>query len=313
VPILRNAVSRPGPAVRLVRALSSVTRPELAAALETAPLAAAEILAQKAVAQGYVMLDAAIQQIHEADRIRLMARLEITRDAAQKAFDSHKRDQAALQSPLRAARKAAEKAAAELQSAKDEQAQIALQKETAERCHHGVAAETEAAMKPEVATQVLRRYQSASAEASARYQVAENAVAAGAARATALEAARDKARDAITDPGRIGYGAETITAGLLRLLASGKLTEAEVFIAGTLGSWACAITGTMEGIEAQARAELLAEQEQAARDKPLHLRNTREGVVASANPHNNGTPMPFDPAQFPSGQVQPAVTPGWST
>jgi hypothetical protein len=295
-------------------ALPSVTRPELAAALETAPLAAAEILAQKAIAQGYVMLDAAIGQIHEADRIRLTARLEITRDAAQRAFDGHKRDQAALQAPLRSARKAMDKAAAELQSATGEHAQIALQKETAERYHHGLAAETEAALKLEVATQVLRRYQSAFDQASAHCQAAGNAVAAAAARATALEAARDKARAAVTDPGRIGYGAETITAGLLRLLAGGKLTDAEVLIAGTLGSWVCAITGAMEGIEGQARAHLLAEQEAAARGRDLHLLNGQDGVTAVPNPHNPDVPQPYHPpAQGNQPHpVQAATTPGWN-
>jgi hypothetical protein len=294
--------------------LPAVTGPELAGELMAAPLAAAEIQAQQAIAEGHRMLDAAIEQIHAADRIRLIARLEIARDAAQSAFDDHKRKQAGLYPAAEAARKAHAKAHRAMEKARDEHAVIVREKETAQRYKHGLAAETEAALKLDAANTVLRRYEQDARDATNRLLAAEAAVEQSEATATRLEAERDRAVALVADPGRIPYGAETITAGLMRLTAGGKLAETELIIAGTIAGWVAGLTGVTERIEAQARAALLAEQDAAAKGKAMHLRNTRDGgVVATANPHNPSAPQAFHPAQYPAHPVQPATTPGWAT
>ena len=58
-------------------------------------------------------------------------------------------------------------------------------------------------------------------------------------------------------------------------------------------------------------AELLAEQEEAAKGKALHLRNIRDGVLATPNPHNPSAPQPYHPRQYPVHSVQPSATAGW--
>lgn len=85
----------------------------------------------------------------------------------------------------------------------------------------------------------------------------------------------------------------------------GKLSEAEQLIAGQITRTACALTGVTGDIEAEARRQLLAEQEAEERSKPLRLAQSGggSGLVAGPNPLNPSRPQPFHPP--PGGRGNP--------
>ena len=290
------AAEAPGQPCGQCGALPPVTSAELAETLDAAPLAVAEIEAGQALAEGWQLLDRAIDRLHDADRCRQVARLRLRRDETQQAFDAHHREHSRLHGPRTSARKALDKAAAELATAQAEHAEIALAEETARRYRHGVRAETEAAVRLREASAVLARYQAAQADAAARLQAAEAAVSQSAAQGSRLEADRDAAVEALRNP-QIGYGMETISAGLMRLLVGGRLDEVEQVLAGQLARWACSVTGVTADIEAQACARLLAEQEAEARSKRHWLRPAGDGTgrLAVPNPGHPATPTPAVP------------------
>jgi hypothetical protein len=97
----------------------------------------------------------------------------------------------------------------------------------------------------------------------------------------------------LADPGPIPHGAEVTTAGLMRLVAGGRLADRELMIAGTIAGSVTALTCATDRIEEQARAALLAEQEAGKRGKPLHLQAVDGGVSATANQRNPQTPQAF--------------------
>jgi hypothetical protein len=81
---------------------------------------------------------------------------------------------------------------------------------------------------------------------------------------------QEKAVSDLNNPGRIGYGAEAITLGLMRLLESGDtLNRDEQLLASQIAIDAVSASGLLDVVKAQVRAEVLAEQEQAAKDKPM--------------------------------------------
>jgi hypothetical protein len=74
----------------------------------------------------------------------------------------------------------------------------------------------------------------------------------------------------LDNPGRIGYGAETVTLGLMRLLNEGsQLSADEQLLASQVALDAVSRSGLLEMVKAQVRAEVLAEQEAAAKAKPF--------------------------------------------
>jgi hypothetical protein len=290
--------------------IPDVTAPELAGDLD-GPVALAAVEAAKLRAEAWQMHDLAVAKMAEADRAVFTARLQVRQAGAQRALDEHTRRYKSLHGPRSAARKAEEKAAAELADATRQHADIAKAEETARRMRHGVTAETEAAIRLERATAVLRRYQDELAAATARRELAEAAVEQSAARAAVLERARDEAVAAVMDPGRIPMSGETVTLGGTRLILSGRLDEVEMLMAGQTARLVCAATGVTSEIEMDVRRKVSAEQEEAAKGRALHLRNIGDGVLATPNPHNPGAPQPYHPPQYPAHPVQPATTPGW--
>jgi hypothetical protein len=274
----------------------------------TGPVALAAVEAAKLRAEGWQILDSAVAKMAEADKALFLARLEVRRDQAQRALDEHLRAQKSLYGPRTAARKAEEKAAGELATATREHGEIARAEELARRMMQGVAAETEAAIRLDRATEVLRRYKAALAEATAARQGTEDAVSQGAARAAQLEKARDEAVAAYATPGRIALGAETITSGIVRLLLAGKLDEVEQVIAGQIGKMICAMTGASDDIVSEARRELLAEQERDASDRPVWLKPLGDGRVrVMPNPLNPATPQPYRAPATPPNPNLPGV------
>ena len=291
--------------------IPAVTRPELQAELEKDPLAADDIFAQRAIAKGAEMLDAAISQIHEADRIRHMAVLRLARDVAQASLNEHAkahRELAAGHQPsIRKAERAELKARRELQVAQDECGKITNQLTEAQR-YKRVAEEIELTGTLRDAERIRDRYKKDHADAAAGLARAVAPVKASEKAGKQLELSRDEAVGDLDNPGRIGYGAEAITLGLMRLVERGELSGDEQLLAGQLALDAVSRSGVLEMLKAQVRAEVLAEADQAAKAQPLIRR--ADGVVVG-NPFNPATPQPFHPAQGQPHPVQAATTPGW--
>ncbi len=293
--------------------IPDITAPEMEGQLD-GPVALAAVEAAKLRAEAWAAHDAAVAKMAGADKAVFTARLEVRRGQAQKALDDHQRRHKTLYGPRSAARKAEEKAAAELAEATRQFAEISKAEETARRMRHGVAAETDAAIRLERATVVLRRYQDELGAASARREQAEAAVDHSAERSAVLEKARDDAVAAHMKPGRIPLSGETVTLGGLRLILSGGLDDVELAMAGQAARLICAATGVTADIENDVRQRVAAEQEQEVRDRPITLRGLTDGrVVAHANPLNPATPQPFHPPG-PDAQPNPyppAIAPGW--
>jgi hypothetical protein len=272
-----------------------VTDAEIAEALD-GPLALAAVEAAKLRGQAWALQDEAMALMADADRALFTARQRVRLDQAQAALNEHQRTHKSLHSPRTTARKAEEKAAAELATATGEHEEIRRADEMARRYKAGVAAESEAAIRLDRASAVLARYKASLSDAAARRDAAETAFGQSVARGALLERARDEAAAALAGPGRIPLSAETVTAGGLRLLLRGELDPVELVIAGVIGRQICAVTGATEGIVAEARADLLREQDADKRDKPVHLRALGNGNVAvTPNLLNPSTPMPFHP------------------
>jgi hypothetical protein len=306
-----GGLAGPGEACGSCGRIPDLTGPELEGALD-GPLALAAVEAAKARAEAWQMHDAAVARMAEADRAVFVARLHVRRDQAQKALDEHQRERGKLHGPKRKARDAEDKAAAELAEATRQHGEIGAAEETARRHRHGVQAETDAAVKLDKATAILRRYQEALAQATARREAAEAAAGHAAGRAEVLEIARDAAVKAVTGPGRIPLGGETITLGGLRLILRGQLDDVEMLIAGQTARLVCAATGVTAEIEADVRRKIDAENDQAKRDRPVHLSHLGDGNVSVApNALHPQTPQPYHPPQYPAHPVQPAVTPRW--
>jgi len=226
--------------------IPELTGPELREALTSSPLAVAEVEAAQALADGFAMLDNAIDRIHDANRVRTVAQLRLARDDAEEALIAHQAGRAALNAPRTAARKAEAQARAALEKATAEHQEIQRAEEIARRYKAGVRAESEAMVLLQQATTALSRYQAEHAEAAARLRAAEAAIEQFTARTAQLQATRDAAQAALSNPGRIGYGAQAITAGLLRLLMGGQLSEPEQLIAGELARHVCSATGVTQ-------------------------------------------------------------------
>ena len=127
-----------------------------------------------------------------------------------------------------------------------------------------------------------------------------------------LELERDKAVDALDSPGPAGYGAETITLGLMRLVEGDKLSDDEQLAAGQIALDACARSGVLEMLKTQVRTEALAEQAQAGRDLQVRTAPGPDGLpVHVPNMRHPANPRPSDPPTSPPGPVVPAVIPGW--
>lgn len=287
-----------------------VTGPQLARDLSS-PLVVAEVEAAQAEADGYVMLDAAIAKLHEADSARMMARLQLDRDIAQgNAATAKAAREALVNDPgLARARRVAREAKQRLEREQAERDEIALAEEVARRYEHGVRAEAEARKLLNEADAALGRYQRASDDAAAAAALLGARIDAARAQEARLKAELAAAQARLEAPGRIPYGARTISAGLMRLLMGGQLSDAEALLAGRLARQVCTATGALDAVMAQARAELLAEQEEAAKGRALHLRSTPDGMLATPNPHNTSVPQPFHPAQHAPHPVQPPAMP----
>lgn len=295
--------------------LPPVTSAELSEQL-SGPMALAKVEEAKLRREGWAMLDAAVARLADADRPVHLAVLRERRDQAQRALDTHVARQKPLEAPLRAARKAEQKSGGELAAAREQLGAVVLAEEIARRMRHGLQAETDAKLRLDTAAAVLRRYESAAAEATAARQAAESALAASRERTGHLEAARDLAAATLSSPGQVPRSPQTITAGLARLVLSGQLDEIEAALAGQIARTLCAVTGATADIIEEARRDLLAEQEAGKRNQPLHVKALGDGNVAvTPNLLNPATPQPFHPAapgNAPSG-VQPGLTPYFGT
>jgi len=290
-----SALAGPGEPCEACGAFPPVTAPELETEL-TGPRTVAAVHAAALRKEAGELRSQMLARYMEADRVLHMARLEERRALAQSALAEALTAAARTEAPLKAAHKAEAKAARELAKASAEHDEIARAEETARRMKHGVRAETEAALRLAEAGKVLARYQAALAEVSARREVAESALAAARAQVGQLEAIRDQAAADVDHPGRIPVSPETVTADPVRLLLTGQLDEVETLMAQIPGRFIAAMTGLSDDIEAQARAQLKAEQEREARERPLWLQPLGNGSVGAVpNPSHPATPQQYHP------------------
>jgi hypothetical protein len=206
---------------------------------------------------GVLGLDAAIEQIHQADHIRALAVLELERDKAQANFDAyakvHEELVAQHRPTITRARREAGKAEREFQAAQDEHAAIAAAALTASR--YSLSEEADATMRLETATPIPRRKEKAATDTAAEVARAMAPVTASSAQKSALENKRTLAMDALQAAGRTGYGPEAITLGLMRLLKGGKLNDDERLLAGQVALDACYRGGVLDMLKEQIRAE----------------------------------------------------------
>jgi hypothetical protein len=292
--------------------IPEITAPEAEQALDSAT-ALASVEAKVLETEAGALLEAALAKWEEASRALHIARLQDPRDAARKALDEHARGHRLLAAALTWAEKAEDAAAAELAPQAEAVGKLAGAVKLATKMRHGVKAVAEASYLHDKASAALEPYRTNLAAAEAKRKTAAANVTASGARGDQLRKARDEARADLGNPGPAPVSPEAVIAATFRLLQSGKLDGdgAALELAGEIGRAICDLTGRAEEISAEARGALLAEQEQTAKGKALHLRNTPGGVVATPNPHSIATPQPYHPAQSPPHPVTPATTPGW--
>lgn len=292
----------------------AVTRHELRAEWAQHPLEAAEEFALHAIRKGIEMLDQALEQIHEADRIRVTAVLALKRDRAQALLNEHSKAHNKLAAEHQPATRRAERAELEardaMKAAQDDYDAIGAAKTAAEEeGRFGLAVEAGHELRLKAAEPILKRYQDAHAAAAAELEKARQPVRESAEVRRQLERLQEKAVADLENPGRIGYGAESLALGLQRHLKSGRLTGEEVLFAAPYALDALQESGLLDMVKAQVRADVLAEREQAVRGKPLLRQRTADGQIAAvANPYNPSSPQPWHPASPgpPGGVVTPA-------
>jgi len=232
-----------------------VTGPQLRAELAAAPLTVAEVQAVQAIADGRAMVDAGVEKIHEADRIRLVAQLELARAQAQAALDRHIREHAVLlaDSELPPSQEAAAQAGRELKAAQAEHAEIARAYEVACDYRHGVKAQATAKNLLRDADEELAGYRQRDADAKAKLAPKLTAIGESETKMEQLKAKLAEASEELKHPGRIGYGGEAITAAPVRLIWQDKLNDAEMIVGvGAIARWLCDITGVTARIVADA-------------------------------------------------------------
>jgi hypothetical protein len=289
--------------------IPSTTEPEIAAQLD-GPVALAAVESAKLRHEAWALYDAAVAKMSDADEAMFTAGLQVGKNQAQAALDEHQRQHKSLYGPRAAARKAEAKVAAELASSAAEHERIARAEEIARRMRYGLAAETDAALRLDKASAVLGEYKARLGEATACREAAERAFDKSVAVTERLEKERDAAVARLTNPGRIPRSGETIGAGLLRMLLRGQLDEVEMVTAGEIGRMICAATGATDAIVAEARGDLLREQEAEKQGQPVRLRPMGDGSVG-AFPNPRSSPQPYDAPRFPPHPVQPSTRPGW--
>jgi hypothetical protein len=278
--------------------IPDVTAPELEAEL-AAPAALAAVEAKKIEAEALELRSQMLARYAERDRVLHVGRLEQKRHVAQAALEravtALEDKQRELAAPLKAARKAEARAARELQAAVEEHAQIAHAEAVARRMKHGLRAEAQAAVLLAKAAEGLQRYQNGLAKAAGDVAAMESELAALQAVVAQREQARDQAA-AVMNPGRIPVSPETLAADPVRLLLSGELDETETLMAQLPARFLAAMTGLAGDIQAEARAELLAEQERDhARNRALWSRTDGAGNLTTIS---NPAGHPSVPAQF---------------
>ena len=168
----------------------------------------------------------------------MMARLQLDRDIAQgNAATAKAAREALVNDPgLARARRVAREAKQRLEREQAERDEIALAEEVARRYEHGVRAEAEARKLLNEADAALGRYQRASDDAAAAAALLGARIDAARAEEARLKAELADAQARLEAPGRIPYGARTISAGLMRLLMGGQLSDAEALLAGACPS-----------------------------------------------------------------------------
>ena len=291
-----------------------ITGPEAEALLDSAT-AIASVQQKVLEAEAEALYQAAVAKWLEASEAVHVARLRDRRDAAQKALDGHKAKHQELLDALAEAEAAEDAAAAELAPVAARHADAVAAEHLARKMKHGYDAERQAKRDLEDAKEILDRYQGYLAGAKTEREKAEKPVTTSGARGDQIKKARDDAEAELGNPGQAPMVTAAVIASPLRLLQDGRLDgdSAGLELAGEAGRAICDLTGRTEQIVADARQELLAEQEAAAKGKAVHLRQSRDGVTATQNPHNPSAPRQFHPPApgTTPNPYPPALTPGW--
>jgi hypothetical protein len=292
--------------------IPAITRPEAEQLLDSAT-ALASVEAKVLETEAEALYQAAMAKWQEASRVVHVALLQDRRDAVRKAADEHKRAYRRLLSPLARAEAAEEAAAVALAEVAARYDEATAAEELARKMKHGYDAEKQATQDLRDAAGIRDRYQGYLSDAVSKRKAAEAPVTASKARGDQLSKALADAEAELRNPGPAAIGRAAVIASPLRLLLEDKLDDDDtgMEIAREAGRAICDVTGVTKEIVAEARGQLLEEQEAAARGKPLHLRHSRDGVVASPNPHNTGTPQQFHPATSPPHTVTPSAVTGW--
>ena len=279
-----TALPSPGDPCPACGVLPAVTGPELAEHLD-GPRALAAVQARALRQEASVLQDQMLAKHLEADRVLHLAALEERRSRAQAELEVAVAQRREKTAPLKSAQKAESKALAALEQAGAEHAELARAEETARRMRAGVTAESEAALRLRLATDVLARYQREHQAAVSAREAAQRDLDAAAGRVSQMEEARDTAARAVAEPARIPVSLETMSADLLRLLVSGALDPVETTMARVPVEWMAGVTGYAGALEADTRRRQREEDEEAARTQPVVLQRGQTGVVtARSNP-----------------------------
>ena len=306
-----TALPSPGDPCPACGALPEVTGPELAEHLD-GPRALAAVQARKLRAEASALQDAMLSKHLEADRVLHLAALEERRNRAQAEMEVAVAQRRERTAPLKSAQKAEAKALAALTDARAEHADLARAEETARRMRAGVTAESEAALRLRLATDVLARYQREHSEAAAVREAAQRDLDAAAERVSQMEQARDTVARAVAEPGRVPISLETMSADLLRLLVGGALDPVEMTMARVPVEWLAGVTGYAAALEADTRRRTREEDEEAVRSQPVVLRQGDTGIVtAVGNPRAPGVPR--QRGVGPIGDGAPIAMPGFGS
>ena len=291
-PSCSAVLSGPGLPCDACGKIPPVTGPQAEEMLDSATAIAA-VQEKVLEAEAEALYQAAIEKWEQAAQVVHLARLQDQRDAAQKAFDEHERAHKQKVAAFDAAEAAEDAAAAELAPQAAAVAELAAAVEMARVMKHGAVAVAQAKTLHDNAVPELEPYQKDLTDAAAVRQAAEDAVTRSGARGDQLKQALEDAKADLASPGIAPVGHKAILAGPLRLLQDGKVGDAGMEIAADVGRDICDRTGVTDEIAAEARGQLLAEQQSAARNQPLIRQSDPPGPDARPNPY------------------PPAIAPGW--
>jgi hypothetical protein len=249
-----------------------------------------------AVAKAYHQT--AFDVLRGVDRAQVLAHLADESDFADAAFAAVQENTPALEKAVKEA-VAAERAAQDrARAATEHSRKCAAAEKRAQREQGSPHRQTEALARARAAADVTQRHVAALEGATAARVAAEQALAAHHTKVAELEDAAEQARRRCEHPpAKVGMSVHTaFTAHPLLVLTQPDLTAEERAGAILQVKLAATLCGLEDSLRAEGRAALKKEQEEAIRNRPMHIKDLGNGQrVAVPNPLAPGTPQQFHP------------------